>query len=117
MFAAIVVLFLVPWLDTSKVRSAVYRPWYRRIFWLFVADAILLGWLGSQPAEGGYVLLSQLATLGYFAFFLVALPLLGLVEIPRPLPHSITEAVLDGQRAGNGESAVARESGGVKEHP
>jgi ubiquinol-cytochrome c reductase cytochrome b subunit len=117
MFTAIVVLFLVPWLDTSKVRSAVYRPWYRRIFWLFVADAIFLGWLGSQPAEGGYVLLSQLATLGYFAFFLVALPLLGLVEIPRPLPHSITETVLDGQRAGNSESTLTPESVGVKEHP
>jgi ubiquinol-cytochrome c reductase cytochrome b subunit len=117
MFAAIVVLFLVPWLDTSKVRSAVYRPWYRRIFWLFVADAIFLGWLGSQPAEGGYVLLSQLATLGYFAFFLVAMPLLGVIETPRPLPHSITEAVLDGQRAGNGESTLTPESGGAKEHP
>src|SRR3954471_1994956 len=56
MFGAIVMLFLVPWLDTSKVRSAVYRPWYKLFFWLFVADAVLLGWLGSQPAEGGGLL-------------------------------------------------------------
>ena len=56
MFGAIAVLFLVPWLDTSKVRSAVYRPWYKLFFWLFVANAIFLGWLGSRPAEGAYVL-------------------------------------------------------------
>ena len=59
MFGAIAVLFLVPWLDTSKVRSAVYRPWYKLFFWLFVADAILLGWLGSRPAEGAYVIMAS----------------------------------------------------------
>src|ERR1700754_3464759 len=78
MFGAIIVLFFLPWLDTSKVRSAVYRPWYKLFFWLFVADAILLGWLGSQPAEGAYVVVSQFATLFYFLFFLVAMPVLGL---------------------------------------
>src|SRR3569623_504653 len=56
MFGAIAMLFLVPGLDTSKVRSAVYRPWYKLFFWLFMADAVLLGWLGSQPAEGGGLL-------------------------------------------------------------
>ena len=60
MFGAIAVLFLVPWLDTSKVRSAVYRPWYKLFYWLFAVDAILLGWLGSRPAEGRYVLMAQL---------------------------------------------------------
>jgi ubiquinol-cytochrome c reductase cytochrome b subunit len=94
MFGSIAILFVVPWLDTSKVRSAVFRPWYRVFFWLFVADAILLGWLGSKPAEGGYVVLSQFATVFYFAFFVVVLPLLGLIETPRRLPNSITEAVL-----------------------
>jgi ubiquinol-cytochrome c reductase cytochrome b subunit len=101
-------LFLVPWLDTSKVRSAVYRPWYKLFFWLFVADAILLGWLGSQPAEGSYVFMAQMATLVYFAFFLVALPVLGLVETPRRLPNSITEAVLEKNKgAGGGHPAGA----------
>lgn len=95
MFSAVAVLFFVPWLDTSKVRSAVYRPWYRRLFWLFVANATFLGWLGSRPAEGIYVMLSQLATLYYFGFFIVAMPLLGLIETPRRMPNSITEAVLD----------------------
>ncbi|MDX8490434.1 cytochrome b N-terminal domain-containing protein [Mesorhizobium sp. VK22B] len=106
MFGSIAVLFLVPWLDTSKVRSAVYRPWYRAFFWLFVANALFLGWLGSRPAEGAYVVMSQLATLYYFAFFVVVMPLLGLIETPRRLPNSITEAVLEKNKAsGTGEIA------------
>jgi ubiquinol-cytochrome c reductase cytochrome b subunit len=95
MFGAIIVLFFLPWLDTSKVRSAVYRPWYKLFFWLFVINAIILGWLGSQPAEGSFVIVSQICTLLYFAFFLVAMPVLGLVETPRRIPNSITEAVLE----------------------
>ncbi|RCW81933.1 ubiquinol-cytochrome c reductase cytochrome b subunit [Phyllobacterium bourgognense] len=94
MFAAIAVLFFAPWLDTTKVRSAVYRPLYRLFFTLFVANGLFLGWLGSRPAEGTYIVLSQLATLYYFAFFIVIMPLLGLIEKPRRLPNSITEAVL-----------------------
>ncbi|MDX8445669.1 cytochrome b [Mesorhizobium captivum] len=106
MFGSIAVLFVVPWLDTSKVRSAVYRPWYRAFFWLFVANALFLGWLGSRPAEGAYVVMSQLATLYYFAFFVVVMPLLGLIETPRRLPNSITEAVLEKNKAsGTGEIA------------
>src|SRR6201747_403962 len=103
MFGAIAVLFFVPWLDTSKVRSAVYRPWYKLFFWLFVANSILLGWLGSQPAEGTYVTISQFSTLYYYAFFLVIMPVLGLVETPRRIPNSITEAVLEKR---NGKAAV-----------
>ena len=108
MFGAIAVLFFVPWLDTSKVRSAVYRPWYKLFFWLFVANAIFLGWLGSRPAEGAYVIMSQLATLYYFGFFLVIMPLLGLIETPRRLPNSITEAVLDKNRRRCGAIRRAR---------
>ncbi|TCD15337.1 cytochrome b [Oricola cellulosilytica] len=95
MFGSIAVLFLLPWLDTSKIRSAVYRPWYKLFFWLFVADAIFLGWLGAKPAQGVYTLLAQLATAFYFAFFLIILPVLGLIETPRRTPNSITEAVLE----------------------
>jgi ubiquinol-cytochrome c reductase cytochrome b subunit len=95
MFGAIIVLFFLPWLDTSKVRSAVYRPWYKLFFWIFVANSILLGWLGAMPAEGIYVVLSQVGTAYYFGFFLVIMPLLGLFETPRRIPNSITEAVLE----------------------
>ena len=100
MFGSILVLFFVPWLDTSKVRSAVYRPWYKLFFWLFVVNAIFLGWLGSRPAEGTYVAMAQVATFYYFAFFLIIMPVLGLIETPRRLPNSITEAVLEKNRGG-----------------
>jgi ubiquinol-cytochrome c reductase cytochrome b subunit len=94
MFASLLVLFVLPWLDTSRVRSATYRPIYRQVFWLLVLDVILLGYLGSKPAEGIYVTLAFLATLYYFAHFLVIMPLLGLLETPRPLPSSISDSVL-----------------------
>jgi ubiquinol-cytochrome c reductase cytochrome b subunit len=100
MFGAVLVLFVIPWLDTSKVRSAVYRPWYKLFFWLFVVNALFLGWLGSRPAEGWYIPAMQLSTLYYFAFFLVIMPLLGLFETPRRQPNSITEAVLEKSRSG-----------------
>ena len=99
MFGSIIILFFLPWLDTSKVRSAAYRPWFRLFFWLFVANALFLGWLGSQPAEGAFVTFSQLGTLYYFGFFLVIMPVLGLVEKPLRIPNSITEAVLEKEAA------------------
>jgi ubiquinol-cytochrome c reductase cytochrome b subunit len=98
MFGSIAVLFLVPWLDTSPVRSANYRPIYRWFFWLLVITGIALGYLGSRPAEGGYVLAAQFFTFLYFAHFLVILPWLGKFEKPTPLPASITDAVL-GEKA------------------
>ncbi len=107
MFGSILILFFMPWLDTSKVRSAVYRPWYKLFFWLFVANAIFLGWLGSQPAEGVYTAMAQAGTAYYFAFFIIVLPLLGLFEKPRPVPNSITEAVLAKRGGGSPEGAAA----------
>lgn len=94
MFGSIGVLFLLPWLDTSKVRSMRYRPTAQLWFFLFVACCIGLGYLGSQPAEGVYVVWAQVLTAYYFAFFLIILPLLGVLEKPKPLPKSINEAVL-----------------------
>ncbi len=101
MFGSIAVLFLLPWLDTSRVRSANYRPLYRQFFWIFVAVAIGLGYLGSQPPEGGYVIAARILTFWYFFHFLMLLPLLGLFETPRPRPASIADAVL-----GPGEAAA-----------
>ena len=100
MFGAIAVLFILPWLDTSKIRSAAYRPLYRQFFWIFVVVCLLLGWLGAKPAEGIYVILSQVCTLYYFAHFLIILPILGLVETPKKLPESINQSVLDKAKAG-----------------
>ena len=92
--ASIVILAFLPWLDTSKVRSARYRPLFRQFFWLFVIVCIGLGWLGSKPPEGIYVILARIFTIYYFAFFLVILPLLGIFEKTKPLPNSISELVL-----------------------
>lgn len=105
MFGSIAVLFVLPWLDTSKVRSASFRPAYRVFFWLFVADTIVLGWLGSKPPEGGYITAARIFTTYYFAHFLILMPLLGMFEKTRPLPSSITESVL-GEGTGKGGSAL-----------
>jgi len=94
MFGAIAVLFVLPWLDTSKVKSCTYRPLYKQFFWLLVICGLGLGYLGSQPAEGGYVIASRILTAWYFFHFLVITPVLGLIEKPRPLPESVTAAVL-----------------------
>jgi ubiquinol-cytochrome c reductase cytochrome b subunit len=107
MFGSIAVLFIMPWLDTSKVRSAVYRPWYKLFFWIFVADAVFLGWLGSKPAEGIYTSLAQISTAYYFIFFLIILPVLGLIEKPRRLPNSITEAVLERNRKSGAQQVAS----------
>ncbi len=96
MFASIAVLFVIPWLDTSKVRSCTYRPIYKWFFWLFVANTMLLGYVGAKPAEGIWVLLAQLGTAWYFIHFLVVMPVVGKLEKPSPLPTSISEPVLHG---------------------
>src|SRR5262249_47500614 len=94
LLSSIVILAFVPWLDTSRVRSATYRPLYRQFFWILVVAFIGLGYLGSQPPEGGFVIAARILTIYYFLHFLVILPLLGVVETPKPLPGSITEAVV-----------------------
>jgi ubiquinol-cytochrome c reductase cytochrome b/c1 subunit len=94
LFSAILILAFLPWLDTSRVKSATYRPLYKQFFWFFVAVCIMLGWLGSQPPDGIYVWLARFGTAWYFIHFLIVLPVLGLVETPLPLPSSIAEAVL-----------------------
>ena len=99
MFGAIFILFLLPWLDTSKVRSARYRPLFRQFYALLVLDCLLLGYLGAQPAEGIYIVLARIGTIYYFAHFLVVLPVLGIVEKPKEVPESISEPVLGAQPA------------------
>jgi ubiquinol-cytochrome c reductase cytochrome b subunit len=92
--AAVLVLFFVPWLDRSKVRSARFRPLYRQFFWILVVDCIGLGYLGSQEPAGGYIIASRILTAYYFAHFLIIMPLVSWVEKPKPLPDSISEPVL-----------------------
>jgi ubiquinol-cytochrome c reductase cytochrome b subunit len=95
MFGAILVWFFMPWLDKSPVRSANYRPLYRKFFWFGLIPAMIaLFYLGGAPAEEPYVMLSQIASFYYFAHFLIILPIVSSIERPDPLPFSITEAVL-----------------------
>ncbi|HEV2550929.1 MAG TPA: cytochrome b/b6 [Stellaceae bacterium] len=93
MFASIFVLFFLPWLDTSRVRSAHFRPVYKWVFWLLVIDCIVLGWVGAHRPEGFYVVVGRLGTLYYFFHFLILFPLIGWFERPLPLPTSIAAAV------------------------
>jgi ubiquinol-cytochrome c reductase cytochrome b/c1 subunit len=95
-FGSIFLLFLVPWLDSSPVRSARFRPVYKWVFWLLVIDVIALGWVGANPPEGLVVTVGQLATLYYFVHFLILFPVIGKLERPKPLPASIATAVLQG---------------------
>ena len=95
MFSSIGVLVFLPWLDTSRVRSARYRPRFARFFWSFVIACIGLGWLGTKPPEGIYVILSRVLTFYYFAFFLLVLPVLGRFETTKPQPKSISESMSD----------------------
>ena len=95
MFAAILLLFFLPWLDTSAVRSGLYRPLFRKFFWFGLIPTIaILGYCGGSHATDGIVLISQIASAYYFAHFLIILPIIARVETPKPLPTSITEAVL-----------------------
>ena len=111
MFGSIMVLFVLPWLDTSKVRSMRYRPVAQWWFFLFVITCIGLGYLGGKPAEGVYVMWAQIFTAYYFGFFLIILPLLGLLETPKPMPRSIAEAVTkpNSSEAASPAGAVAAE--------
>jgi ubiquinol-cytochrome c reductase cytochrome b/c1 subunit len=94
MFGSIGVLAVLPWLDTSPVRSARFRPVYRILLLVLVVAVVILEIAGGKPPEGIWVVLSRLATAYYFLHFLVILPVLGKFERPLPLPESISRAVL-----------------------
>ena len=97
MFGSIMVLFILPWLDTSKVRSMRYRPLARQCLLLVFVATLGLGYLGGQPAEGTYVIAARVLTIYYFAYFLVLLPVLGLIEKPKDRPASIDASIRGGK--------------------
>ena len=99
MFGSVLILVLVPWLDTSKVRSARYRPIYKQVYWFFVIDCIVLGWVGFNSPDAmfmgavSFLRIGQVATAYYFLHLLVVMPVLGKLERPRSPPESISAAV------------------------
>ncbi|MBB5720054.1 ubiquinol-cytochrome c reductase cytochrome b subunit [Stakelama sediminis] len=112
MFGSILILFFLPWLDRSPVRSAKYRPAYRIAFWVLVVDVLLLGYVGGSEATPKFLILGQITAAYYFAHFLIIVPIISRIEKTRPLPNSITEAVLakhDGHGATRDGAAVPAE--------
>ena len=91
MFGAIAVMALAPWLDTSNIRSGRYRPMFKGWFALLVIDFIVLMWVGARPAEFPYDWISLIAATYWFAYFLVILPVLGIIEKPNTPPATIED--------------------------
>ena len=89
MLGSILILFVLPWLDTSKVRSCRFRPIYKQFFWIFIFNFIVLGWVGSKVPEGHYLIISRICTTYYFTHFLIILPILGMFEKTLPVPLNI----------------------------
>jgi|SaaInl8_150m_RNA_FD_contig_123_10128_length_3034_multi_11_in_0_out_2_2 ubiquinol-cytochrome c reductase cytochrome b subunit len=80
MVAAILILLLLPIINTSKVRSSKFRPIFSIAFWFLVSDFLLLGWLGQKPVESPYIEVGMAATAFYFFFLLILVPVIGLIE-------------------------------------
>ena len=108
MFGSIGVLFLLPWLDRSKVKSMRFRPAARLYFILFVINALILGWCGHNAPDNfvfkvgdnfglTFVWLSRVGTLYWFAYFLIITPWVALTEKTKPVPDTISKPVLSGQ--------------------
>jgi ubiquinol-cytochrome c reductase cytochrome b subunit len=80
MGAALIVLLSLPFINTSEIRSSAFRPSFKKFYWLFITDCLILGWIGGQPVESPYIEIGQIATVYYFAFFLIIIPFLGYFE-------------------------------------
>lgn len=80
LFGALLVLFVLPFTNTANVRSSLYRPIHKVLFWLLVADYVLLGYLGQQVPESPFIEIGQVGSVYYFAYFLLLLPILGRLE-------------------------------------
>ena len=89
MLGSIFILFVLPWLDTCKVRSCRFRPIYKQFFWIFIFNFIVLGWVGSKVPEGHYLIISRICTAYYFTHFLIILPILGTFEKTLTVPLNI----------------------------
>ena len=108
MFGSILIWLFVPWLDTSRVRSARYRPIFKWLLILWFFSFVALGYLGAKPPEGMYVFWARIFTIYYFLFFLVLMPIVGVLETPSPMPRSITESVLGNKTAEATATAAAK---------
>lgn len=77
---SILVLATLPILHTSKLKSLTFRPIAKTLYWIFMANFVLLTWIGSKPVEEPFILVGQLSSILYFSYFLIMIPLVGLIE-------------------------------------
>ncbi|MDG1021066.1 MAG: cytochrome b N-terminal domain-containing protein [Emcibacteraceae bacterium] len=106
MFASILILFAMPWLDASRIRSLRFRPLSQFFFWIFAVNGLFLGYLGQKAPDD--ILLasfnvtdfSRVSLAYYFGYFLVVMPLVSRMETTKPIPTSIAAAVLDANKKG-----------------
>ena len=96
MFGSMALLFVLPWLDTSPVRSARFRPIYRPLFFVWLLAIVLLGVVAAHRPEGVWVILGRVGTIYYFLHLLLIMPILGKLERPLPLPPSISRPAIGG---------------------
>ena len=108
MFGAIGILFILPWLDRSPVRSAHYRPMYKVFYVIFIVNMLALGYLGVQNPEGIYIILGRACTAWYFIHFLVIMPLLNIIETPKALPKSVSDPIFSSGSSGLSPAASRR---------
>jgi quinol-cytochrome oxidoreductase complex cytochrome b subunit len=80
MIGAILILLTLPILNISLIRSSYFRPIWKILFWLFVANFVLLGWIGGNPVEYPYVLIGQILTITYFSYFIILVPLFSFMD-------------------------------------
>ena len=106
MFSAILILFFLPWLDTSKTKSCNYRPVYKWFMMLFFVNFFVLGYVGMKPAEGTYLLIARIGLIYYFIFLLILTPFIGKFEKPKQMPASISDFLSDNNLSNQNESEM-----------
>lgn len=80
MGGSLIILFLIPFLNTSEIRNTYFRVFFKIFYWLFVGNFFILGWIGQKPVKDTFVFVGQIATIYYFLFFLLIIPATGLIE-------------------------------------
>ena len=94
MFSSLLVLFFLPWLDRSKIKSCSFRPIYRWFTILFFIDFFILGYVGLKPAVGSYLLIARIGVIYYFSYFFILAPFTNKIENEKKLPESIYDSYI-----------------------